>query len=60
MIDQSTQIMIETPGKTGRPMTMPEIVKTLSQQQEYIKLLTAKVKYLESQISESKIAHTQP
>ena len=55
MIDQSTQIMIETPGKTGRPMTMPEIVKTLSQQQEYIKLLTAKVKYLESQISQSKI-----
>ena len=42
------QIMIDIPGKERRPMTPHEIVKALSQQQEHIKLLTSRIRELES------------
>ncbi len=42
------QIMIDIPGEERRPMNPHEIVKALSQQQEHIKLLTSRIRELES------------
>jgi hypothetical protein len=40
--------MIDIPGEERRPMNPHEIVKALSQQQEHIKLLTSRIRELES------------
>jgi glycosyltransferase involved in cell wall biosynthesis len=46
--NKSASIMIEVPGQGKRPLSPPEIVQMLTQQQNQIKFLVNKVKELES------------
>ena len=47
---QHIQIMIDKPGEGRRPMTNPEIIQALNQQQTHIQNLTVRIKELELQL----------
>jgi glycosyltransferase involved in cell wall biosynthesis len=52
---QTPSIMIEVPGQGKRPMSPPEIVQVLSQQQNQIKFLINRVKELENNLLQAQM-----